>query len=72
MTSSDAWMPYDLKGRPQPTVYAANAPRLSAALHDLSEALNMETDPDDPTYFGKPTETGIENYFVDDGTASDV
>ncbi|WP_432035670.1 hypothetical protein [Streptomyces cucumeris] len=71
VTSSDAWMPYDLKGRPQPAVYAANAPRLSATLRDLSEALDMETDPDDPTYFGKPTETGVENYF-DDDTASDV
>ena len=72
VTFSDAWMPYDLKGRPQPAVYAANAPRLSATLRDLSEALDMETDPDDPTYFGKPTETGVENYFDDDGTASDV
>ncbi|WP_432587657.1 hypothetical protein ABVG11_20175 [Streptomyces sp. HD1123-B1] len=72
VTSSDAWMPYDLKGRPQPAVYAANAPRLSATLRDLSEALDMETDPDDPTYFGKPTEFGVENHFDDDGTASDV
>ncbi|MET8177059.1 hypothetical protein [Streptomyces clavifer] len=71
-TFSDAWMPYDLKGRAQPTVHSANAPRLSAALRDLSEALHSETDPDDPTHFGKPTEFGVDNYFDHDGTASDV
>ncbi|MFD7662871.1 hypothetical protein [Streptomyces sp. NPDC059788] len=72
VTHSDAWLPYDLKGRGQPAVHAANAPRLSAALRDLSEALDSETEPDDPTHFGKPTETGIENYFDEDGAASDV
>ncbi|WP_327367525.1 hypothetical protein [Streptomyces sp. NBC_01217] len=72
VTFSDAWMQYDLKGRAQPAVHAANAPGLAAALRDLSEALDSETDPDDPTYFGKPTETGIENRFDRDGTASDV
>ncbi|MEV5594052.1 hypothetical protein [Streptomyces sp. NPDC052496] len=71
-TPSDAWMPHDLRGRAQHAVYTANAPRLSAALRDLSEALNSETDPDDPTHFGKPTETGVENYYDEDGTASDV
>jgi hypothetical protein len=53
-------------------VYAATAPRLSAVLRDLSEALGSETDPDDPSYFAKPTGTGAENYFDADGTASDV
>ncbi|WP_455431588.1 hypothetical protein [Streptomyces gelaticus] len=72
VTFSDAWMSYDLKGRAQPAVHAANASRLAAALRDLSEALGSETDPDDPTYFGKPTDTGIDNYFDRDGAASDV
>lgn len=72
VTVSDAWMPYDLRGRPQPGVYAANAPRLTAALGDLAVALDSETDPEDPTYFGRPTETGVENFFNPDGTASDV
>jgi hypothetical protein len=72
VTSSDAWLPYDLKGRPQPTVHAANAPRLAGALHGLAEALDSETDPDDPTYFGKPTATGVDNWLDDDGTPSDV
>lgn len=72
VTRSDAWMQYDLKGRAQPDVHAANSPRLAAALNDLAEALGSETDPEDPTYYGKPTETGIENRFEDDGTPSDV
>jgi hypothetical protein len=71
-TTSDAWLPYDLKGRPQPDVHAANAPRLAAALRDLSEALDTETDPDDPTWFARPNETGAENHFDPDGTARDV
>ncbi|MDG9721110.1 hypothetical protein [Streptomyces sp. DH24] len=73
VTYSDAWLPYDLKGRPQPEVHALNAPRLAAALRDLSEALDSETDPDDPTWFAKPNETGAENIFDDrDGTPRDV
>ncbi|MGW1188978.1 hypothetical protein [Streptomyces sp. NPDC002559] len=72
VTFSDAWMPYDLKGRAQPAVHAANAPRLTTALRELSEALGSETDPGDPTYFGEPTETGIDNCFDRDGVASDV
>lgn len=72
VTFSDAWMPYDLVGRAQADVHAANAPRLEAALRDLAEALGEETDPDDPTYFGRPTETGVDNFFEPDGSPSDV
>ncbi|WP_328900259.1 hypothetical protein OHR86_10095 [Streptomyces sp. NBC_00441] len=72
VTYSDAWMPYDLAGRAQPAVHAVNAPRLSAALLDLSEVLGSETDPDDPTHFGRPTEGGVDNHLQADGTASDV
>ncbi|MDT0571705.1 hypothetical protein RM704_30305 [Streptomyces sp. DSM 3412] len=71
-TFSDAWMPYDLEGRPQADAHAANYPRLAAALRDLSEALEAEIDPDDPTYFGRPTETGVDNFFEPDGSPSDV
>ncbi|KFF96180.1 hypothetical protein IQ62_37695 [Streptomyces scabiei] len=71
-TFSDAWMPYDLEGRPQADVHTANYPRLAAALRDLSEVLDAEIDPDDPTYFGRPTETGVDNFFEPDGSPSDV
>ncbi|MGY1580043.1 hypothetical protein [Streptomyces sp. MN13] len=71
-TCSDAWMPYDLMGRPQPRVHALNAPRLEAALLDLSEALDADTEPDDPTSFAQPTETGLNNHFNPDGSAWNV
>ncbi|GAB0104453.1 hypothetical protein JMUB6875_34270 [Nocardia sp. JMUB6875] len=72
VTFSDAWMPYDLKGRAQPDIYAANQPGLAGALTDISRSLHSEIDPDDATYFGTPTETGIDNYFEPDGSPSDV
>ncbi|MFE6662756.1 hypothetical protein ACFVFH_04210 [Streptomyces sp. NPDC057697] len=71
-TFSDAWMPFDLRGREQEEPFSQNRSRLSGALADLSEALGLETDPDDPTWFGIPTETGVENHFEDDGSPSDV
>ncbi|AXE86053.1 hypothetical protein [Streptomyces sp. Go-475] len=57
VTHTDVWLPYDLKGRHRQEVYTANGPRLAAVLRDLSEVLGSETDPDDSTYFAKPTET---------------
>ncbi|AZM90402.1 hypothetical protein [Streptomyces sp. W1SF4] len=72
-TFSDVWMPYDLRGRAQEAVCAANRPRLAAALAEIAEALGLETDPDDATWFGIPTESGVENHFEDDdGSPSDV
>lgn len=35
-TWSDAWLPADLAGVPQPEVHARNAPRLAAALRELT------------------------------------
>ncbi|MET9147881.1 hypothetical protein [Streptomyces sp. NPDC004042] len=72
VTHADLWLKHDLKGRPQPEVYEANSHRLSTLLHSISEALGAETEPGDPTYFAKPTETGAENYFEPDGSPSDV
>ncbi|MFE2154845.1 hypothetical protein ACFXAO_32925 [Streptomyces lavendulae] len=72
ITYSDVWMSHDLKGRPQSALRDVNAPRLSAALRDLAGTLGSETDPEEPTHFGKATETGVENFFGRDGRASDV
>ncbi|MFE3766259.1 hypothetical protein ACFXPI_31395 [Streptomyces sp. NPDC059104] len=72
ITYSDIWMSHDLKGHPQPALRDANAPRLSAALRDLARTLDSDTDPEEPTYFGKATETGVENFFGRDGHASDA
>ncbi|NGO79243.1 hypothetical protein G6045_26845 [Streptomyces sp. YC504] len=71
-TFTDIWLPYDLKGRAQPDVHAANGHRLTAVLGGLADALGTETDPDDPTWFAKPSEQGVNNYFAPDGSASDV
>ncbi|MFF3110418.1 pentapeptide repeat-containing protein [Kitasatospora sp. NPDC057904] len=70
-TFSDAWLPFDLRGRPQPAVYEANAPRLAAALAELTDVLGSDMDPEDPTYFGTPTETGVDPHFDQDGAPAD-
>ncbi|MFJ5227957.1 hypothetical protein [Streptomyces sp. NPDC088400] len=71
VTYSDAWMPFDLKGRAQSAVYEANAPRLEAVLPELTNVLGSSMDPEDPTYFGTPTETGVLPHVGQDGTPSD-
>ncbi|MFJ6216433.1 hypothetical protein ACIQGZ_24355 [Streptomyces sp. NPDC092296] len=71
-TYGGCWTPYDLTGRPQPTVHQANAPRLAAALNGLAALLRDPTEPDGPTRFGVPTPTGVANLFGPDGTADDV
>ncbi|MEU9037235.1 hypothetical protein AB0D45_20355 [Streptomyces sp. NPDC048352] len=70
-TYTDAWMPYDLRGRQHAAVFQANRPRLAAVLKALAETLGVETDPDDPTWFGIPTDVGVDNHFEDDGSPSD-
>ncbi|MFH9423162.1 hypothetical protein [Streptomyces sp. NPDC017529] len=71
-TYSDAWMPFDLRGREQRSVHGANYPRLAAALKGISEVVGDAVEPDDPTWFGTPSETGVDNHFDPDGSASDV
>ncbi|WP_328738224.1 hypothetical protein OHA91_39140 [Streptomyces erythrochromogenes] len=71
VTYSDAWMQYDLRGRAQSAVYEANAPRLASVLAELTEVLGSDLDPEDPTYFGTPTETGVVPHVDQDGTPSD-
>ncbi|WP_046777020.1 hypothetical protein [Streptomyces yangpuensis] len=71
ITYSDTWMPYDLRGRAQSAVYEANAPRLASVLEELTEVLGSDMDPEDPTYFGTPTATGVVPHVDPDGTPSD-
>ncbi|MGK5629287.1 hypothetical protein [Streptomyces sp. URMC 123] len=59
-TYSDAWLTHNLRGRKQPEVHAANAPRLSAALRAISEFIGAEPYPGDPTCFATPTTDGFE------------
>ncbi|MBF6215436.1 hypothetical protein IU433_30440 [Nocardia puris] len=71
-TFTDAWLPFDLKGRPQKFVYAYNAPRLTAALDRISDLMDDEADPDTPTLFANASETGILNDFKLNGDPADT
>lgn len=41
-TQSDAWLPYSLLGEPQTKIWEYNAPRLQAALEEISIKLGVE------------------------------
>ncbi|MGD6741671.1 hypothetical protein ACOKM3_07485 [Streptomyces sp. BH106] len=69
----DVWGQYDFSGRPHPTVRANNAPRLTAALNDLSDLLGMPPEPGEPTYFGAATVDGLAEPDADEhGLGPDV
>lgn len=55
----DIWGWYDFAGRPHPEIYQNNAPRLTAALKDLTALLGMAPEPGEPTYFGTATVDGL-------------
>lgn len=55
----DIWGWYDFSGRPHPDVYRHNAPRLAAALKELTELLGVFPEPGEPTYFGTATAEGL-------------
>lgn len=60
-TYSDAWMSHDLRGHRQPGVQKENAPRLKAALAEISRVLGAEIVPSDFTPYGVPTKYGFED-----------
>jgi hypothetical protein len=66
-TYSDVWLPYSLKGEPQPELAAANAPRLAAALERLAEKLGTQVDPGEPTKYAEPVADGLSNHRDEDG-----
>ncbi|MFF4797229.1 hypothetical protein ACFY1U_02315 [Streptomyces sp. NPDC001351] len=55
----DIWGRYDFTGRPHPEIYQNNAPRLTAALKDLTALLGIAPEPGEPTYFGTATVDGL-------------
>ncbi|EFL25013.1 conserved hypothetical protein [Streptomyces himastatinicus ATCC 53653] len=67
-TYSDAWLTMDTREREQISVHAQNAPRLAAALEEISAALGSAPTPGDPNRHATPTETGFEDPMVE-GTA---
>ncbi|MEU1941664.1 hypothetical protein ACFW95_09880 [Streptomyces sp. NPDC059474] len=60
-TYSDAWLTIDLREREQFAIHAENAPRLNAALREISELVGGAPDPGDPNRHATPTETGFED-----------
>ncbi|MFG3661401.1 hypothetical protein [Streptomyces sp. NPDC047706] len=62
----DIWGWYDFAGRPHPEVYQNNAPRLAAALKDLTALLGMPPEPGEPTIFGRATVDGLANPDADE------
>lgn len=72
-TYTDVWLPFDLRARPQPDVFARNAPRLAAALTGMAAAFGVETDPEDEDLrYATATPTGVANYLNDDGSVWNV
>lgn len=67
-TYSDAWLTMDTREREQAAVHAQNAPRLAAALKEISTALGSAPTPGDPNRHATPTETGFEDPTIE-GTA---
>lgn len=60
-TYSDAWLTMDTRDREQPEVYAANAPRLAAALEGISALLGSPPTPGDENRHAAPSPTGFED-----------
>ncbi|MEV8015298.1 hypothetical protein AB0O76_02840 [Streptomyces sp. NPDC086554] len=60
-TYSDAWLTMDTREREQVAVHAENAPRLTAALVEVSSLLGNDPEPGDPNRHATPTEVGFED-----------
>ncbi|MFH8565180.1 hypothetical protein [Streptomyces sp. NPDC017988] len=60
-TYSDAWLTMDTREREQAAVHAENAPRLTAALVEVSALLGSNPEPGDPNRHATPTEAGFED-----------
>lgn len=65
-TFSDAWLSHDLRGHKQVEVQRENAPRLTAALAEISRLTQSQTVPSDPRTYGIPTADGFEDFPDDD------
>ncbi|MEU9938906.1 hypothetical protein [Streptomyces lavendulae] len=64
-TYADIWLTQDLRERPQPEVAAVNAPRLGAALNQISKLTESEIDPGDATRHARPTPDGFVDMLVE-------
>ncbi|MFF3393015.1 hypothetical protein ACFYW1_19065 [Streptomyces sp. NPDC002669] len=69
----DIWGKYDFAGHPHLEVHQNNAPRIAAALKELSALLGMPPELGEPTYFGTATLEGLATPDVyEDGLGPDL
>jgi hypothetical protein len=68
----DVWGYCDFTGVPHPEVHDRNAPRLAAALRELSALLGVPAQPGDPTYFGHAEGYGMVAPDLIDGRGPDL
>ncbi|MCA6095305.1 hypothetical protein LE181_24460 [Streptomyces sp. SCA3-4] len=69
----DVWAWFDFSGTPHPDVYGRNAPRLTAALQEISSMLGVTPEPGEATYFGYASGLGIGTPEANpDGSGPDV
>lgn len=61
-TRCDAWLPFDLRGRPQHELHELNAPRLRAALEEIERALGV-AGAGESTKFARCEGYTLLNYF---------
>ena len=71
-TYSTAWMRFAPDGAEQPELADLNSPRLALALARLADALGSEVDPQPPTIFAIPTDTGLDNHRDSDGDIANL
>ncbi|MFD7130482.1 hypothetical protein [Streptomyces sp. NPDC059894] len=62
----DIWGRYDFAGRPHPEIHLRNAPRLTAALKDLTAMFGTPPEPGERTYFGMATVEGVADPDADE------
>ncbi|MDA0563780.1 hypothetical protein LG943_05480 [Streptomonospora sp. S1-112] len=68
----DIWAEHDFFGTPHPEIHELNAPRLSAGLRAVEQALGSPGTPGGPTFFGTPFNHGVRSHVAEDGTGVDV
>ncbi|MBK3595963.1 hypothetical protein GT016_31830 [Streptomyces sp. SID3915] len=68
----DVWGLCDFRGNPHPAIHAANAPRLSSALRELVQALGVEAELGEPTYYGRADSYELEAADIIDGRGPDL
>ncbi len=65
-TYTDAWLPYSVEGKPQPDLFARNAPRLAEILQAIERITGSAPD-SEATHYAVPVAGGLRNHVDADG-----